>query len=83
MPVPNPQELDRVLTNDGSSDDADHYKRYDCRTYPRCLDVAADAGWPQFHCNDCTAYVTLPNDDPSRRLFAYVGSKLLRGRRNR
>lgn len=72
----NPQELDVLL----SIDNVDDFKRYDCRTYIKCLDVAADAGWDQFHCNDCGAYEPLPKDDPSRRLFAHAGLKLLRRR---
>jgi hypothetical protein len=77
--LPNPQELDLVLTVDG----VEEYKRYDCVTYAKCLDVAGDAGWQQFHCNDCQAYVPLPKEDPSRRLFAHVGLKLLKNGRNR
>jgi hypothetical protein len=76
LALPNPVELDLMLTIDG----VDAYKRYDCRTYVKCLDVAADAGWDQFHCNDCTAYVPIPKDDPSRRLFARYGERLFNGR---
>jgi uncharacterized protein (DUF736 family) len=72
---PNPQELDLMLTIDA----IDEYKRYDCRVYAKCLDVAADASWDQFHCNSCKAYVALPIDDPSRRLFARLG-KLIANR---
>jgi hypothetical protein len=72
---PNPQELDLMLTIDA----VDEYKRYDCRGYSKCLDIAADASWDQFHCNNCKAYVALPKDDPSRRLFARLG-KLIANR---
>ena len=78
--LPNPQELpDLALTIDG----VEEYKRYDCRTYTTCLDVAADAGWQQFHCNDCKAYVPIPKDDPGHRVFAHVGHQLLKNGRNR
>lgn len=76
--LPNPRELDLVLTMDG----VDHYKRYDCRRYAKCLDVAADAGWQQFHCNDCNAYVPLPTDDPTRKFFGRAGRKLIKNGRN-
>lgn len=74
MRKPNPQKLDLILTVEG----VDEHKRYDCRTYARCLDIAEDAGWQQFHCNSCRVYVPLPKDDPSRRLFAVVGARLLK-----
>jgi hypothetical protein len=73
--APDPQELDLMLTIDG----VDMYKRYDCRVYTQCLDTAANAGWDQFHCNNCKAYVALPKDDPSRRLFARLGKLIANG----
>jgi hypothetical protein len=79
MALPNPCELDLVLTSEG----VDAYKRYDCRTYVKCLDVAADRGWQQFHCNDCTAYVAPPADDPSRALFGRIGARLLKNGHNK
>jgi len=78
MEQPNPRELDLVLTSDG----VDEYKRYDCRTYVKCLDVAADRGWYQFHCNDCKAYVAPPIDDPARVLFGRAGARLLKNGHN-
>jgi hypothetical protein len=74
--LPNPQELDLLLTIDF----VDDYKRYDCIRYVKCLDVAEAAGWQQFHCNECGAYVPLPKDDPSRRLFKQAGLTLFKKR---
>lgn len=79
MSIPNPCRLDVVLTMDG----VDAYKRYDCQRYVKCLDVAEEEGWPQFHCNNCTAYVALPKDDPSRRLFARIGQRLIKNGHNK
>jgi hypothetical protein len=62
--MPNPVPLDELLTIDGVT----HYKRIDCRRYTWCLDKAANAGWQQFHCNSCTAYVAMPSDDPQRKI---------------
>jgi hypothetical protein len=77
--LPNPKELDMILTTDG----VEEYKRYDCRTYAKCLDAAADAGWSQFHCNDCRAYIPIPKSDPAHRVFAHAGRKLIKNGRNR
>lgn len=77
--LPNPQELDLMLTYDL----VDDYKRYDCAAYAKCLDIAEDAGWQQFHCNACGAYVPLPKDDPSRKLFGRAGLVLIKNGRNR
>lgn len=72
--LPNPQELDETLTIEG----VERYKRHDCRRYVKCLDVAADAGWQQFHCNACNAYEQIPRDDPSQRVFTQIGRKLIK-----
>lgn len=71
--APNPQPLDDLLTADGVAE----YKRTDCRRYSTCLDVASDAGWQQFHCNACNAYIAIPDDDPSNAPFARLGKKLI------
>lgn len=81
----NPQPIDGdddVVFSDGSIalDVIDALpKRYDCRRYERCLSTAARNGWTQFHCRDCKSYEALPADDPARRLFARLGTALLRG----
>lgn len=67
--TPNPQRLDEVLTSKG----VDHQKRYKCRRYSKCLDVACEAGWQQFHCRDCTAYVPMDDSDPEHKVFARLG----------
>ena len=77
--LPNPVELDLMLTIDG----VDGYKRYDCRTYVKCLDIAADAGWQQFHCNDCTVYVPIPKDDSSQVALVKFGKRLIKNGRNK
>jgi hypothetical protein len=75
-PLPNPQLLDELLTLEG----VDTYKRYKCRTYIQCMNYAADAGWPQFHCNDCDVYepttATLTISEPAR---VKLKKKLLNG----
>jgi hypothetical protein len=72
--APNPQPLDAVLTIDGVTE----YKRHDCRRYVKCMDFAANQGWSQFHCNNCTAYIPLADDDPSHRVLAAAGRKLIK-----
>lgn len=54
----NPRPTDICLT----IETVDLYKKADCRFYGKCLDVASIAGWQQFHCNDCQAYVPIPED---------------------
>lgn len=68
IPAPrgNPCELDLMLT----SESVDNYKRSDCRTYLKCLDMAADEGWQQFHCNNCRAYVAVVVGPEERALVA-------------
>lgn len=34
-----------------------HFKKYNCKNYETCIDLAIEQNWPQFHCNACTAYV--------------------------
>jgi len=79
MPDPNPCELDLVLTPGGVA----VYKRYDCRRYGSCLTIAADAGWQQFHCNNCMAYVPIPKDDTTNDLFDRAGRHLVKNGKNR
>ena len=50
---PNPRPYSGQLTVEGVAET----KRWDCRRYEACLDVAAEAGWQQFHCQACPAYV--------------------------
>lgn len=57
-PARNPRSVDICLT----IETVDLYKKSDCRFYVKCLDVASIAGWQQFHCNDCKAYVPLPEE---------------------
>lgn len=71
--LPNPQPLEELLTVDG----VDQYKRFDCYLYTRCLTTASNAGWSQFHCNDCSVYVPIPDDDPSNDGFARLAQKLI------
>jgi len=78
--LPNPQELDENLTIEG----VERYKRHDCRRYVKCLDVAADAGWQQFHCNACNAYEAIPkNDDPLQTALARLGRRMIKNGDNR
>lgn len=57
---PNPQALsDEYLTPTS----VEAYKRYKCIRYLLCLDTAANAGWQQFHCNDCKVYVPESEED--------------------
>lgn len=57
---PNPQALsDEYLTPNS----VETYKRYKCIRYLLCLDAAANAGWQQFHCNDCKVYVCESAED--------------------
>jgi hypothetical protein len=72
--LPSPQAIDVSFTTDG----VDAYKRVDCKRYGRCLDVASDAGWPQFHCNDCHAYDPLEKDHPSHRRLQRIGAAMLK-----
>lgn len=52
-PMPNPRPHPLQLTVEGVAE----AKRWDCRRYEFCLDAAARAGWHQFHCNACAAYL--------------------------
>lgn len=67
-----PRELDEVL----SVDSVPRFKRYNCRSYVACLHDAARAGWAQFHCRACHAFVGLPTDDPTNAALMRLGKLL-------
>lgn len=71
-PTRNPRELDEVLSVDSVS----RFKRHDCRSYVACLHDAARAGWAQFHCRACRAFVELPADDPTNAALTRLGKFL-------
>ena len=66
LALPNPQPLEDLLTLES----IDHYKKWDCVRYAKCLDIVCERGWQQFHCNDCTRYVQEAPDDPERKKLA-------------
>jgi hypothetical protein len=72
--IPAPRELDLQL----SSESVDHYKKSDCRRYLECLDVAAEAGWQQFHCRDCHAYEAIVRTEDDKALLTKL-SMFFRG----
>ena len=49
--------IDNGINCPNDIDCVDSFKKSDCTNYRTCLKIASDAGWSQFHCNDCSAYV--------------------------
>jgi hypothetical protein len=47
-------------------------RRLDCRTYDRCLALAARRGWRGFHCRACRAYAPLPSHAQHRDLLGLL-----------
>lgn len=50
----NPQILDLEIELNSTS--VMYYKKPDCKFYETCLDEAAEASWPQFHCRECQVF---------------------------
>lgn len=61
---PNPVKFLEELTIDNVA----FYKKPDCKFYISCMDKAAEAGWFQFVCGECTAFKRRTRADLDREM---------------
>jgi hypothetical protein len=73
MPDASPTRDDELVLG---LDNVDEFKRIDCVSYKKCLKLASDGDWNQFHCNNCRAYVKEELTNEERESLIRFGKAL-------